>query len=86
MTNSINNGQTIVYKIILSGFKYHIKKGKFEKNSTISKNTHPLKEVEKIKKELIEQKKVKDLGKYYVLKESVNIGSLMAYNLHCRYS
>lgn len=78
----MNNRSTIIYTMNTPGFKYHIVKGEMKKGSIISKKTHPIAIVNEYKKKLINTKKLLDKGEYYVLKETIKVGALMAYNLH----
>ena len=77
------NFTTITYTISYPQFKYHVKKGKFLKNSIISKSTHPIQEVEDLKQNLLQTNMLKDIGNKYLLKKDIKIGALMAYNLYC---
>ncbi len=78
-----DNLKTIKYSIQDENFKYHIIKSELKKGSLISKKTHPLKDVENYKTKLIDNKFLKDYdANYYILKKTIKIGGLMAYNLY----
>lgn len=77
-----SNRKTIKYIINEGGFKYHARKCVMMKGSTISKNIHPIYEVELLKKKLLETGKIIDKQTHYVCKRSIHTGVLMAYNLH----
>ena len=77
-----SNRKTIKYIINEGGFKYHTRKCVMMKGSTISKNIHPIYEVELLKKKLLETGKIIDKQTHYVCKRSIHTGVLMAYNLH----
>lgn len=77
-----SNRKTIKYIINEGGFKYHARKCVMMKGSTISKNIHPIYEVELLKKKLLETGKIIDKQTHYVCKRNIHTGVLMAYNLH----
>lgn len=77
-----NNSTTVIYTISYPNFKFHVKKCKLLKNSFISKSIHPLREVEILKENLLQQGLLKDIGYVYSLKKDLSIGALMAYNLY----
>lgn len=78
-----NNSKSITYSIKYEKFKYHIIKSQLKKGSLIAKNDHPLKEVEDYKRKLIHKKVLKHYNNnYYILKRTIKIGGLMAYNLY----
>ena len=68
--------------LVEPGFKYNIKKGQLKKGSTISKNIHPVQQVEDLKNRLLHSGKLKDVGNCYVLKKTFLTGLVMAKNLH----
>lgn len=68
--------------LVEPGFEYNIKKGQLKKGSTISKNTHPVQQVEDLKNRLLHSGKLKDVGNCYVLKKTFSTGLIMAKNLH----
>ena len=76
------NKKTITYSMKTLDFKYHITKGQLKKGSTISKNIHPVSRVNEYRSNLLERKLLIDEGEYYILKNTINIGGLMAANLH----
>ena len=47
--------------LVEPGFKYNIKKGQLKKGSTISKNIHPVQQVEYLKNRLLHSGKLKDV-------------------------
>ena len=61
-----SNRKTIKYIINEGGFKYHARKCVMMKGSTISKNIHPIYEVELLKKKLLETGKIIDKQTHYV--------------------
>lgn len=76
------NHSTIIYSIQDYGFKYHLEKAELKKGSLISKKVHPAIEVEDYKTKLIKKRVLKDYNQYYyILKKTIKIGGLMAYNL-----
>ena len=78
-----DNLSTIKYSIQDKKFKYHMIKSQLKKDSLISKKTHPLKEVENYKKKLMNKKLLENYNAdYYVLKKTIKVGGLMAYNLY----
>ena len=79
----MKNHSTIVYTMNKPNFKYHISKGELKRGSTISKKVHPLKEVNQFRDKLLERKIILDNGKNYILNDTIKIGAVMAYNLHC---
>ncbi|MFV0516947.1 MAG: hypothetical protein ACK5MV_06090 [Aminipila sp.] len=82
METKNENLRTIHSTICDKGFKYHMLKGRLLKGSTISKNLHPVTEVVLFRQCLIRSKRLKDYGDFWVLKDSITIGLLMALNLH----
>lgn len=77
------NLSTIYYSIQNEKFKYHMTKSELKKRSLISKRIHPIKDVENYKIKLINKKLLKDYNDdYYILKKTIRIGGLMAYNLY----
>lgn len=75
--------KTIKHSIQDNKFKYNIIKAQLKKGTYISKKIHPIKEVENYKNKLIESRILKSLNlDYYVLKKTIRIGGLMAYNLY----
>ena len=77
------NSKSAHYSIQKEKFKYHIVKSELKKGSLISKKIHPLKEVEIYKQKLITKKCLKDYNEdYYILRNTIKIGGLMAYNLY----
>ncbi len=79
----MNKHSTIIYTMNKSNFKYHISKSKLKKGSIISKKNHPLKEVNDFREKLLKKGLLLDNGDNYILKDSIKIGAIMAYNLHC---
>ncbi len=80
MKNSLS---TIKYSIQNENFKYHMTKSELKKGSYISKKKHPLMEVEAYKNKLISKKVLKEYNdEFYMLKKTIKIGGLMAYNLY----
>lgn len=78
----MENRTTIKYTITEEHFKYHLKKGEMiAKGCIISPDNHPVKEVEKIKKELLDRGKLSKVPEGYRLKSNYKTGLLMAYNL-----
>lgn len=73
---------TIQYVIQEEGFKYHTRKCVLMKGSIVSKDIHPVNEVEQLKKELIKAKRLSDKHTHYICKKNIRTGALMAYNLH----
>jgi len=77
------NLSTIKYSIQNEKFKYHIVKSQMKKGSLISKKIHPIKYVENYKQKLKDKKVLKEYSDdYYILKKTIRIGGLMAYNLY----
>ena len=75
-----SNRKTIKYIINEGGFKYHARKCVMMKGSTISKNIHPIYEVELLKKN---GAKVVSLGKSILRTETapVVMSSVIVYEL-----
>lgn len=80
----MQDGKKISIRTTLSepGFEFNVKKSQFKKGSTISKNTHPIQQVEDLKNRLLHSGKLKDAGDCYILKKTVTTGLVMAKNLH----
>lgn len=83
MKTEANMNSMLKHKIKEEGFKYDVLKGQLKKGSTISKEIHPVREVEILKKELHKKHFLKDAGNVYELKKPLYTGVLMARNLHC---
>lgn len=78
-----DNLSTIKYSIQDEKFKYHMAKSELKKGSLISKKIHPIKDVENYKIKLINKKVLKDYNDdYYILKKTIRVGGLMAFNLY----
>lgn len=77
-----NRQSSVISKIHADGFTYHVLNGTMERGSTISKNKHPVTQVESIKESLLRRKLLIDNGQHYVLKKPITVGLLMAQNLH----
>lgn len=78
-----NNLSAIKYSIQDEKFKFHILKSELKKGSLISKKIHPIKDVENYKLKLIKRKLLKEYNdNYYILKKTIKIGGLMAFNLY----
>lgn len=76
------NSKTIRYKIREQGFEYHVKKCIMKASGcNISDKVHPIKEVEVLKHQMIDQKKLVKTDSGYALKTDYQTGLLMAYNL-----
>lgn len=80
----MQNGKKISLRVtdVEDGFAYNVVKSQMKKGSTISKNIHPVEQVEKMKHKLLITGKLIDSGTHYVLKKTITTGILMAYNLH----
>lgn len=77
-----NNASTVMHQIKSNGFSYDLLKGKLKKGSTISKEVHPVKEVEMIKADLLHKNYLKDEKTVWILKKPFYTGIMMARNLH----
>lgn len=78
----IDSRSSVSHTVRGPGFKYDIMKGELSKDSHISKNIHPLAEVEIFKQRLLQRKALKDAGSHWILKKPLRTGFLMAFNLH----
>lgn len=77
-----HDSPTVSHTIRVENFKYDVLKGELAKGSSISKSTHPLSEVEKFKKRLLQRKLLKDMRTYWIIQKPIRTGLLMAVNLH----
>lgn len=80
----VYNGEKISLRSTIrwQGFAYHIEKSQLHKGSLISKQKHPLKQVEEFKRKLFQKNKLQDRGDHYILKKTISVGYVMALNLH----
>ena len=77
-----NNRSSVSHTIRVPGYKYDVLKGELRKGSVISKQIHPVPEVEEFKQRLLKRKLLKDMGTHWVLNKNLRTGHLMALNLH----
>lgn len=77
-----NNRSSVSHTIRVPGYKYDVLKGELCKGSVISKQVHPVPEVEEFKQRLLTRKLLKNMGTHWVLNKNLRTGHLMALNLH----
>lgn len=80
----MQNGKKISLRVtdVEDNFTYNVAKSQMKKGSTVSKNLHPVKQVEEMKDRLLSTGKMTDSGSCYTLKRTITTGLLMAKNLH----
>lgn len=76
---------TVNHSIKDVGFSYDVLHAQMKKGSIISKNIHPIKEVEELKNKLKSKHLLKDVGAFFILTKPIYTGLLMARNLNLGY-
>jgi len=78
----MDNERTIRYTIKEDGFEYHFLKQEMRSGKCrVSKSRHPVEEVEKLKRDLLQKGHLMDRGEYYGLRKNFTTSCLMARNL-----